>query len=84
VNARAPTLGAVSTTEWPEARLHVVTGKGGAGKTTVAAALALALAAGGRRTLVVEVEGAAGPGPALRHPTAAVRGAPDRLGPRRR
>lgn len=44
---------------WP-ARLHVVTGKGGTGKTTVAAALALALTVGGRRTLLVEVEGRQG------------------------
>ena len=38
------------------ARLHVITGKGGTGKTTVAAALALALASDGRRVLLVEVE----------------------------
>ena len=37
-------------------RMHVVTGKGGTGKTTVAAALALALARHGRRVLLVEVE----------------------------
>ncbi|CAN5238972.1 ArsA-related P-loop ATPase [soil metagenome] len=47
-------------TEWPPARLHIVTGKGGTGKTTVAAALAIALAYGGRRTLLIEVEGRQG------------------------
>ena len=43
--------------DFPAVRLHVVTGKGGTGKTTVAAALALALAAGGKRVLLTEVEG---------------------------
>ncbi|MET0604645.1 MAG: hypothetical protein ABW167_21885, partial [Baekduia sp.] len=35
----------------------VVTGKGGTGRTTVAAALGLAAAARGRRTIVCEVGG---------------------------
>jgi anion-transporting ArsA/GET3 family ATPase len=42
------------------ARLLVVTGKGGTGKTTVAAALAVAAGLRGRRALVVEVEGRQG------------------------
>lgn len=45
---------------FPKARLHVVSGKGGTGKTTVAAALAIALATGGGRVLLIEVEGRQG------------------------
>jgi len=49
---------------WPsrltKARLHFVSGKGGTGKSTIAAALALTLAAGGRKVLLVEVEGRQG------------------------
>ncbi len=41
-------------------RLHVVTGKGGTGKTTLAVALAVALADEGRRVLLCEVEGRQG------------------------
>jgi anion-transporting ArsA/GET3 family ATPase len=47
-------------TDWDGVRLHIVTGKGGTGKTTVAAALALALAGQGRRVLLAEVEGRQG------------------------
>ena len=54
------TLDAVPTPSLSRAvdgiRLHVVTGKGGVGKTTVAAALALALTRAGKRVLLVEVE----------------------------
>ncbi len=47
-------------TDWDGVRLHVVTGKGGTGKTTVAGALALALAHRGRKVLLVETEGRQG------------------------
>jgi anion-transporting ArsA/GET3 family ATPase len=47
-------------TDWDGVRLHVVTGKGGTGKTTVAAALALALAGSRRKVLLIEVEGRQG------------------------
>jgi anion-transporting ArsA/GET3 family ATPase len=47
-------------TDWEDVLLHVVTGKGGTGKTTVAAALALALASRGKTVLLCEVEGRQG------------------------
>ena len=46
--------------DWDDVRLHVVTGKGGTGKSTVAAALALALASRGKTVLLCEVEGRQG------------------------
>lgn len=45
---------------WSSPTLHVVSGKGGTGKTTVAAALAIALARDGKRVLLMEVEGRQG------------------------
>ncbi len=49
-----------SGADWSRVKLHVVTGKGGTGKSTVAAALALALATAGRNVLLCEVEGRQG------------------------
>jgi anion-transporting ArsA/GET3 family ATPase len=46
--------------DWSGVRLHVVTGKGGTGKSTVAASLALALASHGKDVLLCEVEGRQG------------------------
>ncbi len=80
--ARATSVG--STTWLNSTRLHVVTGKGGTGKTTVAAALALALAGRGPAGAAVRGRGAPGDRPALRRAAAAVRGAPDRRRSRRR
>jgi anion-transporting ArsA/GET3 family ATPase len=60
----ATTPSGSSSVGWPsrlsKVRLHFVTGKGGTGKSTIAAALALTLAAGGRKVLLVEVEGRQG------------------------
>ena len=59
-----PVASSAPARAWPAAarlaRLHWVSGKGGTGKSTVAAALALALAARGKRVLLVEVEGRQG------------------------
>jgi len=46
--------------DFPDVQLHIVTGKGGTGKTTVAAALALGLAAHGKTVLLCETEGRQG------------------------
>jgi anion-transporting ArsA/GET3 family ATPase len=46
--------------DFPKVQLHIVTGKGGTGKSTVAASLALALASRGKTVLLCEVEGRQG------------------------
>jgi anion-transporting ArsA/GET3 family ATPase len=46
--------------DFPDVQLHIVTGKGGTGKSTVAAGLALALASRGKTVLLCEVEGRQG------------------------
>lgn len=46
--------------DFPDVLVHIVTGKGGVGKTTVAASLALALASRGKTVLLCEVEGRQG------------------------
>ena len=48
---------ASSSAEPGAAAVHVITGKAGTGKSTIAGALALRLATGGGRVLLVEVEG---------------------------
>src|SRR6478609_5025357 len=50
----------VPSSDWSDVQLHVVTGKGGTGKSTVSAALALALASRGKTVLLCEVEGRQG------------------------
>src|SRR3954454_17658800 len=59
---RSPRLAvmASATSDFPGVQLHVVTGKGGTGKSTVSAALALALASRGKTVLLCEVEGRQG------------------------
>ncbi len=49
-----------SQRDWPKVQLHIVSGKGGTGKSTVAAALALSLASTGKNVLLCEVEGRQG------------------------
>ena len=49
-----------SRSDWSDVKVHVVTGKGGTGKSTVAAALALGLASRGKTVLLCEVEGRQG------------------------
>lgn len=58
--ARTETRSAAGRSDFPDVQVHIVTGKGGTGKTTVAAALALGLASRGKTVLICEVEGRQG------------------------
>ncbi|WP_375431030.1 ArsA-related P-loop ATPase [uncultured Friedmanniella sp.] len=58
--SRTPSPDGRPTPPAPRHGLHIVSGKGGTGKTTIAAALACALAVDGRRVLLCEVEGRGG------------------------
>lgn len=53
-------VGHVGGPDWSGVQVHIVTGKGGTGKSTVAAALALSLASTGKSVLLCEVEGRQG------------------------
>lgn len=58
--ATTPAGDSAGHSDWNDVLLHVVTGKGGTGKTTVAASLGLALASEGKTVLLCEVEGRQG------------------------
>ncbi|MDX6234555.1 MAG: hypothetical protein QOH68_3663 [Nocardioidaceae bacterium] len=55
-----PDSASAEKSDFPGVQLHIVTGKGGTGKSTVSASLALALASRGKTVLLCEVEGRQG------------------------